>query len=238
MLRKRIRRHTIVEQVMERIRDLISSGEFKVGDKFPNENSLAERFGIGRSSVREAIKILHYIGVLHSSTGRGTYICDWKNISTEALTWIPLLSELDYYEIMDFRFTIENHCATFLAEAYRQKEREALVAVGLLNRIIIDLEKAALEADTDTLIRSDYEFHNIIIQHNRNSVFTSLYEILRSFMIDVTRKMLSQYDESKNISLEHKIILDAIKTGEAKKASTEIFSHIENCKVLIKSILE
>ena len=238
MTNKKVRRHTIVEQVMERIRDLISSGEYKVGDKFPNENSLAERFGIGRSSVREAIKILHYIGVLHSSTGRGTYICDWKNISTEALTWVPLLSEMDYNEIMDFRFAIETQCISSLTAEYGRKEANATATVEGLSIITAGLKKAADECDTDTLIGWDYEFHNVIIQHSKNTVFVSIYAILRSFLIDVTKKMLTQYEEPINIYLEHNSILESIKSGNPIKSAPEIYAHIEKCKVLIKAILK
>ena len=83
----KIRQKTVVEQVMEQIKELIASGKYKPGDKLPTEHELAEKFGIGRSSIREAIKIFNYLGVLKSKAAKGTFLSDRGNISAEA----PLL---------------------------------------------------------------------------------------------------------------------------------------------------
>ncbi len=233
MLNRQIRRHTIVEQAMDRIRDLISSGEFKIGEKFPNESALAERFGIGRSSIREVIKILHYMGVLHSSTGRGTYILDWRNISIEALTWTSLLCENDHYELMDVRFTIENRCIRSLVQEYAMGKADAARVIGRLEETAEKLRMAAEGNDAQTLIEADYEFHSLVIQSHRNSVFSSIYEILRSFMIDATRDMLNQYEDRMQIYREHREIIDSIKSGDPDIVSAHCRDHIENAKTLI-----
>jgi len=233
MINKQIRRHTIVEQVMERIRFLISSGEFKIGDKFPNEKALAERFGIGRSSIREVIKILHYVGVLKSSTGKGTYILDWHSISSEALTWTTLLSESDCFELMDVRFAIEDRCICSLTYAFVQGNPDALSVIQKLEGTIERMRTAAEQDDSSNLIEADYEFHSLIIQSHQNSVFSSIYEILRSFLIDATRDMLGQYKEPIQIYFEHKTILGKIKEGNIQEVSEFYHQHIENSKVLI-----
>ncbi|MBN2051782.1 MAG: FadR family transcriptional regulator [Spirochaetales bacterium] len=234
---QKIYRRTVVEQVMERFRDLISSGEYKTGEKFPKESILAERFGIGRSSIREAVKILHYIGVLDSSTGRGTFVCDWKNISAEVLSWTCLLGGKDYHELMDLRYVIEQRCISVLTREYIEKTGNALETVEKLETIVNELETAAGNQDKQVLMNEDFEFHNLIIQHNANPVFSMIYQMLRSFFLEVNKEMFVQYQQPHDIFQEHRTILDLIKSGDARRASDEIFFHTEDSKKRIDRIL-
>ncbi|MDR2740720.1 MAG: GntR family transcriptional regulator [Treponema sp.] len=68
---EQIRQKTVVAQVMAQIKLLLTSGQYKPGDKIPTEQELSERFGIGRSSIREAIKIFQHLGVLESQVPKG-----------------------------------------------------------------------------------------------------------------------------------------------------------------------
>lgn len=232
-----IRRNTIAEQVMEKIRNMISSGEFKVGDTLPNESAMAERFGIGRSSLREAVKILDYIGVLNSSAGRATIVCNWENISSEALTWTSLLSEKDFHELMDFRYVIEQRCISRLTENFQASKKEAKDTVEEMENQIFRIRKAAEDKDGEVLVETDFQFHASIIGSSQNSMFSMVYTILRSFMIDVTEKLLCQYQEPLGIFLEHKKILDCIRTGNPQKAANAIYLHNEDTKKRIGMIL-
>ena len=69
-----IRQQTVVTQVMGEMRNLIASGAYVPGDRIPTEKELAERFGVGRSSIREAIKIFNYLGILSSKAALGTFV--------------------------------------------------------------------------------------------------------------------------------------------------------------------
>src|SRR5690554_2813919 len=71
---KKIDNKTVVEKIVEQITEAIISKQLKPGDKIPTELELIERFGVGRNSVREAIKMLSAQGVLEIRRGDGTYI--------------------------------------------------------------------------------------------------------------------------------------------------------------------
>ncbi len=62
------------DQAIAKIKDLISSGEFTAGEKLPNERALTQRFGLSRSSLREAVRALALVGVLEAKVGDGTYV--------------------------------------------------------------------------------------------------------------------------------------------------------------------
>ena len=71
-----LRTESVVQSVINRLTDAIKNGELKPGDKMPSEIELAESLGVARSSVREAIKILSYLGVLESKRAEGTFVCE------------------------------------------------------------------------------------------------------------------------------------------------------------------
>jgi len=119
-----IKPKTVVEQVMEKIKELIASGQFGVSDQIPTEAELAQMFGIGRSSIREAIKVFNYLGILESRKAKGTFVCDRTNISTEAITWSLLLGKNDIYEIIEMRESIELWCLTVLTERYKNDPQQ------------------------------------------------------------------------------------------------------------------
>ena len=93
----KVKQKTVVEQVMDQIKNLIASGQLKPHDRIPTETELAQMFGVGRSTVREAIKIFQYLGILEVSPRTGTVVGDYTNVSTEALTWSILLRKNDLY---------------------------------------------------------------------------------------------------------------------------------------------
>jgi len=67
----RIEKISITDQVVKRIEELIRSGEFAVGDKLPTEMELREQLGVGRSTIREAFRVLQAIGLIELRPGRG-----------------------------------------------------------------------------------------------------------------------------------------------------------------------
>lgn len=107
MVLDKIKPQTVVDQVMEQIKELIASGHYKPGDKIHTEAKLAERFGIGRSSIRQAITIFNYLGVFKSKASQGTFVQERAQISIEAITWSLLLGEDELEEMVDLRGSIK-----------------------------------------------------------------------------------------------------------------------------------
>ena len=76
---KKIKNQSVVQTVVDSITKAIIAGELRPGDKIPTEMELAESFGVGRNSIREAIKILVYYGILEIRRAEGTFVCDGFN---------------------------------------------------------------------------------------------------------------------------------------------------------------
>ena len=76
---KKIKNKSVVQTVVDSITKAIINGELRPGDKIPTEMELADSFGVGRNSIREAIKILVYYGILEIRRAEGTFVCNGFN---------------------------------------------------------------------------------------------------------------------------------------------------------------
>jgi GntR family transcriptional repressor for pyruvate dehydrogenase complex len=231
---EKIKKKTVVEHVMEQIKELIASGQYQVGQRLPTEQELAERFGIARSSVREAVKIFNYLGVLESQTGRGTYVCDRGMISTEALTWSILLGQEEFYELVALRELLERAGLEALIRAQQGAEGAASQALASLEAEIENMRAATTRRDTETRILADYNFHGTIIAASGNNLFVAIYRTLRSFMYDEIRKTVQVEDTEESIR-EHEVLLQAVREGNAPQAQALLREHIRSIMSHLKS---
>ena len=232
---KKIKKTTVVEQVMEQIKTLISSGAYKPGDKIPTELELSESFGVGRSSIREAIKIFNYMGVLRSQAAKGTFVEERSNISSESLTWSLLLGEDELNEMIDLRGSIEIWSMFKLAGEIFSKNPVGLTVVEELKSIIECMRTASLEGSRKKLIELDFNFHLKIMESCNNSLFLSLFDTLKSFLYDEIKQSQLDYQELSLIPKEHDELLNALLSGEKSTVLLAYSDHISNIKERLRN---
>jgi DNA-binding FadR family transcriptional regulator len=228
-----IQKTTIVNQVMDQIRDLISSGAYKPGDKLPTEKELAEQLGVGRSSIRETIKVFNYLGVLESKSAKGTFVCSRSSISREVLTWALLLGEDDIKMVIDLRAAIELWSYLQLTERFHDAPYDNMALVDDLNTLLNTMGKAIANQDSNAVIQADYDFHRCIIAGVSNSLFVEFYDILRSFLLKEIEASQSRYMDRSKILEEHRALLDALVSGNLQTAANAYQAHIDNIKNLL-----
>ena len=234
----KIKRKTVVAQVMDKIRQLISSGQFKTGDRIPTEGELAARLGIGRSSIREAIKVFNYLGVLDSQTAKGTFVCDRASISAEALTWSILLGRDDYRDLIDTRGAIEMWSLVLLAE--RCAQDPALVAEPLeaLEQQLERMRRAIAAGEREELAKADYDFHAAAIAGGGNRLFTAVYGVLRAFMYEEIEKSHQDFTDISTIIQEHEEFVKALRSGDPLMAQRTVKTHIASIKKRLENVLK
>jgi GntR family transcriptional repressor for pyruvate dehydrogenase complex len=210
----KIQHKTIVEEVMEKIKILIASGRYKVNDKLPTEKELAKMFGIGHSSVREAIKIFNYLGILESRVAKGTYVCDRSSISSEALTWSILLNQREVKRLLEIKGALELWSLITLAEKHGQEPASVSGIFAVLEQIIERMDRAISTGSADDLIEADYDFHQTTVQASDNSLFVSIYDTLRSFTLEEIKRCHEAVEYPLIPKHNHQQILKAIKSGD------------------------
>jgi GntR family transcriptional repressor for pyruvate dehydrogenase complex len=235
---KKFKQQTIVQQVMDEVKNMIASGQLKPGDKIPTETELSQMFGIGMSTVREAIKIFQYLGILNSSTRKGTFVCDYSNISVEAITWSILLRTNEIFELVELRDIIEARAVAVLAKKVRSDPEGTKSIIRELENQISRMSEALDRYSMDDLSDADYEFHRIMVESCNNGVFSSIYATLRSFMREEIRKTnVLEAARSRGFA-EHKMILDSIRTGDPIAAAKAFQEHIEGIRDQLRQSLE
>ena len=217
-----IKRTTIVEQVMDKIKELIASGNYKPGDKLPPEGDLAAEWGVARSSIREAVKTFNYLGLLESHAGKGTFLRDRTHISGSALSLIALLGNNESSQIVDMRFSLELWCALDLASAYSVNISEACSAVGLLDDLV---KKMFAAKDSSELINLDISFHEKIIRAHSNDLFTDIFCTLRDFSYNVDSIVHSNFSDISEIAEAHLFLLEQIKHNDASAITSAFKAH-------------
>jgi len=203
----RIEKGSLAQEVMQQIMNYINAGRFPSGSKLPSSDELAQMFGVGRSSVREALKELQTLGIVTLKHGDGTYVCNFSSQKE--------LGPMSY--ICEVRRMIEVYCAdTGVEKASEEDLRE-------LGEWLHFMEK---HFDDDKLfIYYDRKFHFKITEITRNPVIMSILKSLE-VLFDQLQHLLTQLDGQKARAMrEHKEIYEAYKTRDKQKVLEAINRH-------------
>jgi GntR family transcriptional regulator, transcriptional repressor for pyruvate dehydrogenase complex len=211
----------VYESVAKQIMELIQSGELQQGDKLPSERSLAEKFKVSRSSVREAIKVLTHKNLVESKRGDGTYICDRIDADIiEAFTEVFADQKKRLSDIFQFRKIIEPQIA-------------ALAAVSIddetLNRmkVIVCNQEIRIRSGKDTS-KLDEQFHREIAIASGNSIFTDMMEALSKIMEESRSQPLQNTKRVEKSMTAHFDLLKAFEKHDSELAKKIMIQHIED----------
>ena len=235
----RIRQKTIVQQVMEQMKDFVASGALKPGDRLPTEIELAKSFGVSRSSIREALKIFSYLGVFDSQTKRGTILCDHSSISNEALTWTFLLGEKDFDDLIELRKAIEQEAWLMLCEIRAKDRAETQPIIDALKAEVLKMKKAVAERDIELLENARLQLPPA--GHRRlqeRAVQSSFSRTLKSFTLEEIRKSNIYRNMSKLIYTEHMQILKGPSRPAIRRKLLSLFrTHIRKTKKNVEAFV-
>ncbi|MBW9095089.1 FadR family transcriptional regulator [Microbacterium jejuense] len=210
----------VTDEAISKIKDMIVRGELTPGSRLPPEKELAERLGLSRSSMREAVKALEVIRVLDVRRGDGTYVTSLEpKLLLEAISFVVDLHDDDsLLEIFAVRRVLESH-ATGLA-AQRAGDADIAELEG-------ELTAASLETDVDALVTHDVRFHAAIARLAGNAYLASLLESLTSQTIRARAwRGLTQAGAVERTLAEHQAILDAIADHDVELATAAAQVHI------------
>lgn len=215
------------EIASEKIIKLIVDDNLKIGDKLPNEYELADKLGVGRSTIREAIKALVSRNILEIKRGSGTFIkC---GVADDPLGLIFVKDKLKLaVDLLEIRFMIEPKIASLAAQNATQED------IKEISKLCDEVEELILKGVPH--IQKDIEFHTAIARSSKNLVTTNLVPIINksiSVFIDVTNTQL------KNETIEtHRDILNAIKNKNANEAHDAMLLHLVHNRRNINKLVQ
>lgn len=214
-----IKKTRVAEEVADRIRVLMLDGTFPSGQPLPSERHLAERFGVSRGSIRDALRTLETIGLLETRHGQGTYPLE---LSVERLV-APLASVMAYRadlqeELLDVRRMFEPAVAR--AAALRVTEED----LADLERIL-ETQRQKLKTG-QSAITEDTAFHAVLARSTRNRVVMSIMATLNDLLVESrTHSLLQKGRPARSID-GHDAVVAALRRHDPDGAAQAMSTHI------------
>src|ERR1700761_139797 len=215
-----IHKKSLAEEVAARLQEQISLGHYRVNDKLPIEPELMKLFGVGRSSIREAIKLLTNSGLLRVQQGVGTFV---EQVTAGKEPIDQRLKRADIQQLDEVRQLLEMKIAEKAAINRTEKNIEAIGA-HLLSRKL-----AATQGLIEECIEADIQFHVAIAEASKNEILADLY---RTTSVHLKNWFLQIYTDTQIFTETyhlHEQLFKNIKAGDAKKAwntAAKIIGHI------------
>ncbi|TCK92763.1 DNA-binding FadR family transcriptional regulator [Natranaerovirga hydrolytica] len=209
--------HSKSIKVSDEIVKLIIDSDLKAGDKLPNEYELATRLDVGRSTIREAIKILTSRNILEIRRGAGTFISQRQGVVDDPLGFKFIKDKKKLaLDLVEVRMIVEPKIALLAAQNATKKD-------------ILELETLCDEVEglinnNENHLKKDIEFHTKIASSSKNLVMPNLIPIINSsitLFIDITNRTLK--DET---IITHREVFEAIKLGKGQEAHDAMFMHL------------
>jgi len=213
------------EGVLQHIESRLLSGELEPGDHLPPERALASELGVGRSSVREAIRVLDVLGLVRTQTGSGpqagAIIIATPAGGMSSLMRLQVAAQgFPVADVVKTRLLLETSVAAELC----QSQAELTEPLGLLDAM------ESPELTPEEFLALDAQFHLSLAVASGNQVVTAMMAGLRSSIEGYVTAGLAAIDdwpaESSTLRAEHRSIVAAISSGDSESAVSRIDSHI------------
>jgi len=217
-------------RIMEDLGIAIVTGRYSESNPFPIEASLCEKYGVSRSVLREAIKMLTAKGLLCARPRHGTWIQhekNWNFFDPDVLRWL-LERKLSYSLLIEFtqmRLAVEPRAAAFAA---RRANHEEIAAIARAHS-----RMSAAELGADDPLTSDIAFHVAIMKASGNRFYEQLCDMINT-ALRISIRMTNQLKGVQQASVaDHKKVLDSIIAGDSENAEAEMRAMIEEALMLI-----
>jgi len=222
----------LTDEAIEKIKEMIVSGQLKPGQRLPREADLAARLGLSRSSLREAVRALSLVRILDVRRGDGTYVSSLAADSLlDALTFIvELHQDASVLELLEVRRILEPAASARAA---------MLIDEISLARLEELLGRTTPASSVDELVDNDLEFHRRIAAAAGNSVLSSLIESLSgpTQRARIWRGLTQEGALLRTLS-EHRAIFDAIRRHDPDLARVWATVHIAGVEEWLHSTLQ
>jgi len=220
---KPIRQARVSERVSGQLKEAISRGVFRVGDRLPSERELAERMGVSRPSIREAIQQLALLGIVETVHGGGSIV---KNLTeqeiTSAIETVLKEDRQRVLEVTQVRAFMEAWAAK--QAATNRTEEELLLIRWYLEEMELDLEKGRIRPEVD------FQFHIGIAAATHNTIFVHLIQNIHqlvSYSLKVHRELVFVSRESQELIFNHHLrVFKAIQNRDAGAAEAAMSEHL------------
>jgi GntR family transcriptional repressor for pyruvate dehydrogenase complex len=206
--------------VLSQLRELINRGVYPSGERLPSERALAERLGVGRPALREAIRALNALGVLETRHGSGTYV---RISGPQALISDPFSltnSNIGLLDLLEVRKMVEPRAAWLSASRASESHMREIEAARK------ELEQPGLGANR--IAELDLAFHCAILRAAQNYLLLVLHQVLQPLLFEPRALPKEDARYLGRMLAEHATVTDAILRRQADSAEKAMVAHLES----------
>lgn len=208
---------SITNEIVKRISEALQQGEFKPGDKLPTETEFCQKLGVGRNSVREAIKMLAAIGVVEVFRGDGTYVA--TKVSPEIfnpLIFSLILEPRNAKDLYELRSMFESMVVLLAMRKATERDFEDIrQSLVLSKNLYASMQQTGFDAVNEEkinrLVELDNEFHEKILNATYNPFIIRIGKVILGLFTKYIRMSLLQKDGIPRSLENHSEILQTIK---------------------------
>jgi DNA-binding FadR family transcriptional regulator len=211
-------RSTLVQQVISQLSEQIRAGEWPVGAKIPTEPQLVELLGVGRNTVREAVRALTHAGVLEGVQGSGTYVR-----STDELTGVVARK----FGTADLGHTVEVRRALEVEAARLAALRRTPEDLDRLDAALVARDASWQRGEPDAFVEADAELHVAVVAAAHNPMLAELYASVGAAIRASVAAAVGPSLAAGGAGIDHGRLVEAIRAGEPDRAASEAGRFLE-----------
>lgn len=213
-----IERRKVYELIAEHLQGQIVGRKLKPGDLLPTERELSESYHVGRSSVREALRMLESKGLISASGGAAFTVAEYGNPLSHSLRLLLALEEANLPELFEVRKILEVEAAGLAAMRRTDDDLAGMAAA-------IDDMEAGLSAQ-ERYISADLRFHLGVAQATRNRIALHMMHAIRDPLHRALASIYHIPGSPQRSIMQHRAILDAVSAGDAEAARERMREHL------------
>ncbi|MCC8056254.1 FadR/GntR family transcriptional regulator [Cloacibacillus sp.] len=207
----------IYEKVVEKLKGEIAAGNILPGDPLPSERQLMDTFGVSRSSLREAFRVMELLGLIESIPGKGRFVRHPRTISADRNT--IQLEDSAILELMEARRILDP------AIAGESAMRATPSDLTRILRVITTTEKTL--SSPEERAQADFDFHLLLAEATHNFVFINLTRMNFDLILATHERIYNLLDDKDAFLNEHKEMYEAILDHNVDRAREAASHHID-----------
>jgi GntR family transcriptional repressor for pyruvate dehydrogenase complex len=217
---------SIPQVILEEIQKLIAGGHIRPGDYLPSETELAGRFGVGRSSIREAMRVLQLLGVVEAIQGKGTYVrepgilplvVDWSRISQMGIT-ADVIEARQFMEVMLAQLAAERATADDVENLRQALQRSEETLVNM-----------------ETNVLAGVDFHLALADAAHNQVLALMYRTIRDLYLEIARRTRVSPEVARDRFHDHQQLFRAVSEHDPAAAAQAMRTHLAKASQILST---
>jgi GntR family transcriptional repressor for pyruvate dehydrogenase complex len=215
-----VTRTTLTADICRKLVSHLMRGDWIEGDRIPPERELCIRLGVGRASLREAMKALEIMGLIETRLGEGTFVCSRSEFFSRPLLWAITGSAKDeVHELVEARKLMEVEMAAFAAERATPED------LKLIGRYLDEMENSL--DDPETFLEADINFHLAIGSAAHNRILLNALLLIRNLMRQWIAQTLPKEGANTTALKDHNKIFTAIAKRNTSAARLAMQTHLD-----------